>query len=470
MKKFKKALALSLALAMGLSLVACGKEESTTEGTTTEAPTTEEKTDEATPATPDEGEPAETAGYPLPEAGGEKIYIYSWNDEVGQKVDKVLEQYPQYKDDVECVALGTGGTDPEYKTGIDGAFSTDKVPSIIAADNDFALYFMNQDYAAPVADFGITADMYANAFQYTVDFATVNGDLKALTWQCTPGCFIYRTDIAEEVLGTSDPAEVQEYVKDWDTFWSTAETMKAAGYAMISGPDDLKYVCIDQKTSPWVVDGDKLNIDAAITDYLEKSKKAYDEGYTKKTTQWSTDWTANMSGDVFGYFGCTWFTYWSIPGKDASDESAAVYGKRHMVTGPASYHWGGTYLIPTNDCPNKELAGLILYTLCCDADFMYSMGEGDTPDFVNNTAAIDKLIADGNGESAILGGQNAFEVWLDAASGISLKNATDYDAVFNGYMDTASAAYNSGELKTIDDAVANIKSQVQNAYDYITIE
>lgn len=467
MKKFKKALALSLALAMGLSLTACGKEESTEAPTDTAAPSEDtEAPSEDTEAPSDDTEAPEEAGYPLPAEDGEKIYIYSWNDELGGKVDGVLAQYPQYKDLVECVALGTGGTDPEYKTGIDGAFSTDKVPSIIAADNDFALYFMNQDYAAPVSDFGITADMYANAFQYTVDFATVDGELKALTWQCTPGCFIYRTDIAEEVLGTSDPAEVQEYVKDWDTFWTTAQTMKDAGYAMLSGPDDLKYVCLDQKTSPWVVD-DKLNIDPAITDYMEKAKKAYDEGYTLKTTMWSNDWTANMAGDVFGYFGCTWFTYWSMPGKDAQPE---VYGKRHMVTGPAAYHWGGTYLIPTNDCPNKELAGLILYTLCCDTDYMYTMGVGEAPDFVNNTAAIEQLIADGNGTSEILGGQNAFEVWYDMAGGISLKNATDYDATFNGYMDSASSAYNSGELKTIDDAVANIKSQVQNAYDYITIE
>ena len=50
MKKFKKAMALSLALAMGLSLVACGdkKEETTTEATT-EATTTEAAaTDDAT--------------------------------------------------------------------------------------------------------------------------------------------------------------------------------------------------------------------------------------------------------------------------------------------------------------------------------------------------------------------------------------------------------------------------------------
>ena len=51
-KKFKKAMALSLALAMGLSLVACGdkkeEKETTTAAETTEATTEAESTEEAT--------------------------------------------------------------------------------------------------------------------------------------------------------------------------------------------------------------------------------------------------------------------------------------------------------------------------------------------------------------------------------------------------------------------------------------
>ncbi len=54
----------------------------------------------------------------------------------------------------------------------------------------------------------------------------------------------------EEVLGTSDPAEVQEYVKDWDAFFETADKMKEARYAMLSGPDDIKYAIWDQQTQP----------------------------------------------------------------------------------------------------------------------------------------------------------------------------------------------------------------------------
>lgn len=40
----------------------------------------------------------------------------------------------------------------------------------------------------------------------------------------------------------------------------------------------------------------------------------------------------------------------------------------------------------------------------------------------------------------------------------------------NGYVDTASQAYNSGELKSIDEAIQNIKAQVTDGYNYITVD
>ena len=48
-------------------------------------------------------------------------------------------------------------------------------------------------------------------------------------WQGCPGTMIYRRDIAKEVFGTDDPAEVQKKVADWDTFKATAEELKEKG-------------------------------------------------------------------------------------------------------------------------------------------------------------------------------------------------------------------------------------------------
>lgn len=463
MKKFKKALALSLALAMGLSLCACGdKKEDETTAATTEA--TEATTAEAT----DGGDTEATAGgAPITVTDTTTaIQVYSWNDELGSRLDSHFRtRYPELSDLVVYNNLDLSGTGEEYPAKIQAAIDAggDLVPSIVAADNDVALSFMERDYIVPVTDLGITMDMYANAYDYTVEYATIDGELKALTWQATPGVVAYRTDIAEEVLGTSDPAEVQAKIGDWDKFFETAEAMKAAGYYMTSGPDEIKYAMLDQRGSAWVIDG-ALNIDPAINDYLEYSKKLYDNDYTKKAAMWSTEWNENMYGDVFCYFGCTWFIPWCLNIDDTD-----AFGKFNVVTGPVSYHWGGSYLLVTDKCPNKELAGLVLYTMCCDEEAMYDIFAQDT-DFCNNQAAVAKLIADGKGSLEKLGGQNPLEMYDAAAKGLSLKNATSYDNIFNAYLDTASQSYNSGELATVDDAIVNIKEQVSAAYSDIVVE
>lgn len=474
----KKLLSVLLSTAMVASLlVGCGsssEEAAPAETTTEEAAeeTTEEVAEEE--AEPETTEVTEAATMEAPSTDGwdesKKIYTYSWNDEFGSRLDLVLDKYPEYKDYVEHVNLGVSGTDGTYQTAVETAIETGdaKYPSLIAADNDVAKNFTESDYTMNLADAGLTDDMYANAYNYTVQYGSVDGNLKAVTWQAAVGNFTYRADIAEEVLGTSDPAEVQEYVKDWDTFFDTADKMKEAGYAMLSGPDDIKYAIWDQQTQPWVtVDADgneTLTLDDCVTDYFEKAKQLYDGGYTDQTSMWSDGWSANFEGDVFGYFGCTWFVYWCIA--TTEDSATSTYGDWRVCQGPVSYHWGGTYVCIGADTPNPELAAFLLYELCCDPDMMASIEE-ETFDFVNNKEAVAKVIADGAGASDILGGQNPVETWADGALAIDLSNATYMDANLKAIMDKASEGYNAG---TIDDPVQYVKDEVASTYDYITVE
>ena len=480
----KRLLALTMAMIMVAStMVACGGNDAPAATDGSEATEGTEVTDggeEPAPATeepaPTEAPAVEAAKMEAPSTEGwddsMKIYYYSWNDEFGSRMQYVLDAYPEYADYVEYVNLGVSGTDGTYQTAIDTALEGgDKYPSIIAMDNDVAKYYTETDNTLALSSIGITNDMYANAYQYTVDYATYNGELKALTWQATPGCFTYRASIAEEVLGTSEPAEVQEYVKDWDTFFATADTMKEAGYAMVSGPDDVKYAIWDQQTQPWVTvaaDGSEtLTLDDAVTEYFETAKQLYDGGYTAQTSMWSDGWNANFEGDVFGYFGCTWFVYWCI--STTEDSATSTYGDWRVCQGPVDYHWGGTYVAVTKDCPNPELAAFLVYSLCCDEDIMYTIA-CDTLDFVNNKAVIEKEIANGDGASPILGGQNPVEVWAEAAKGIDLSNSTYLDASLKAIMDKASEAYNAGTLSSAEEAVQYVKDEVATQYSYITVE
>ena len=455
MRKIKKALALSLAMAMGLSLVACGGNDDATTEATTEAKT------EAT-----EADASATGAIAAPSTDGwddsKKIYAYSWDEDFSKKMNVVLDKFPEYKDYVEFVTLGVGGTTDEYKTAIDTALTSgDKYPSLIPADNDVAKYWSEDDTkTANLTDLGFTDDVMANSYDFAKQYGTYNGELKAVTWQATAGSVFYRRDIAKEVLGSDDPETVQAALADWDKFFETADKLKDAGYKIVSGPSDVKYAIWDTQSQPWVTDdgsSEKLTLDGAVTEYLETGKKIYDGGYSNNTALWDSSWAADMANDskVFCYFGCPWFI-------GSMQGNGAVDGNWGAVTGPTSYHWGGTYVMVGKDTPNPELCAFLLYELTCDPDVGVDI-TNKTGDCVNNKAANERLIngelSSGNAAQKFLGGQNPIEVWAASAEGINLSNTTYQDASIKAFIDEAATAYNSNTYTSVDDAVKYIEDK-----------
>ncbi len=466
MRKIKKALALSLAMAMGLSLVACGGNDDATTEATTEAKTeaTEAASDDATEAT--EADASATGAIAAPSTDGwddsKKIYAYSWDEDFSKKMNVVLDKFPEYKDYVEFVTLGVGGTSDEYKTAIDTALTSgDKYPSLIPADNDVAKYWSEDDTkTANLTDLGFTDDVMANSYDFAKQYGTYNGELKAVTWQATAGSVFYRRDIAKEVLGSDDPETVQAALADWDKFFETADKLKNAGYKIVSGPSDVKYAIWDTQSQPWVTDdgsSEKLTLDGAVTEYLETGKKIYDGGYSNNTALWDSSWAADMANDskVFCYFGCPWFI-------GSMQGNGAVDGNWGAVTGPTSYHWGGTYVMVGKDTPNPELCAFLLYELTCDPDVGVDI-TNKTGDCVNNKAANERLIngelSSGNAAQKFLGGQNPIEVWAASAEGINLSNVTYQDASIKAFIDDAATAYNSNTYTSVDDAVKYIEDK-----------
>lgn len=466
MRKIKKALALSLAMAMGLSLVACGGNDDATTEATTEAETeaTEAASDDATEAT--EADASATGAIAAPSTDGwddsKKIYAYSWDEDFSKKMNVVLDKFPEYKDYVEFVTLGVGGTTDEYKTAIDTALTSgDKYPSLIPADNDVAKYWSEDDTkTANLTDLGFTDDVMANSYDFAKQYGTYNGELKAVTWQATAGSVFYRRDIAKEVLGSDDPETVQAALADWDKFFETADKLKDAGYKIVSGPSDVKYAIWDTQSQPWVTDdgsSEKLTLDGAVTEYLETGKKIYDGGYSNNTALWDSSWAADMANDskVFCYFGCPWFI-------GSMQGNGAVDGNWGAVTGPTSYHWGGTYVMVGKDTPNPELCAFLLYELTCDPDVGVDI-TNKTGDCVNNKAANERLIngelSSGNAAQKFLGGQNPIEVWAASAEGINLSNTTYQDASIKAFIDEAATAYNSNTYTSVDDAVKYIEDK-----------
>ena len=86
MRKFKKALVLSLACAMGLSLVACGGNDDATTEAKKDDTTTEAAKDDASDATSE----AEVSG----SDEGKVLNIYAWNEEFKSRI---TDHYPDTK-------------------------------------------------------------------------------------------------------------------------------------------------------------------------------------------------------------------------------------------------------------------------------------------------------------------------------------------------------------------------------------
>lgn len=473
----KKLLSGLLATAMVASLmVGCG-DDTTTEAPANEDATTEAPADDATTeaASEDTNEVTDAATMEAPSTDGwddsKKIYVYLWDADSEGKVKEVLNHMSDYSDYIEIVNINAGGQSDEYKNAVNNALDGgDKYPSIILADEGIAKQWSESDKTANLNDLGITSDMYANAYSYTIDYGTYNGAQKTLSWQATPGCMVYRADIAKEVLGTDDPAEVGAAVADWDKFMEVAEQMKAAGYKMTAGTNEVKYPILNQRANPWVdiaEDGtETLKLDDTLTTYIEKAKVLYDNDYTNKSKQWEADWQGAMAdGDVFCYMGCTWFLGTM---EAACPSDAKNFGQWRTTTAPESYYWGGTHVMVGADTPNPELAAYFVYEMCCDESVMYDIAK-NLGDFVNNKAAVEKIIADGIGARDILGGQNPFETFAEAATSINVQS-TYIDGNILSYVDEAADSYNTGTFTSTDECIQYIKDQVAKNFDYIVIE
>ena len=471
----KKVVSVLLSTAMVASLlVGCGSNSADTAApaddaapaeTTEEAPADDAAAEEA----PAEDAAADTA------ASGDKFYIYSWNTELQERLKFVTDAYPEIADRIEYVNVGDSAI---YQEKIDQLLQTpdaDDYPDMIAFEAGYIMKYTNSDYTLPVTDLGITDADLAEMYPYTITIATDqrDGSLKGLSWQSCPGAFMYRTDLAESLLGVKSPEEMQAKISTWDDFLATAKEIKTASNdatRILSSDGDIVNTFMSNKSEPWVDKDGVFHMDSAMEEYMDVYKALEQDDLTQKTTTWSDEWNAGPSTDsVFGYFGCTWFLHWTIKancGGEAVGE--CTYGLWNMCQGPAPYYWGGTWLGATANCSDTALAGQIMKALCCDTDIMTKMSE-ETLDYVNNKTAMKTLSDAGKGAYDFLGGQDFIAVFSPLADKVDVSWMCAYDQKVNELLDTQVKAYANGE-KDKDTAIADFKQAVADAYPGVTVE
>ena len=369
----------------------------------------------------------------------------------------------------------TPSADNAYQNNLDQVLpenenaSPDDRTDLFLVEADNAKKYVNSEVevTVPIKDLGITEDELKNQYQYTKDVVTdANGTLRGLSWQGCPGVLIYNREAAKEVLGSDDPKEVQNYVKDWDTFNATAKKLKDGGYNVMATVNDSYRVYSNNTKTPWVVDGTKINIDENLMKWVDDSKALVEAGETGTYDLWSDDWSKGFypDGKVFCYFGPAWLINFSMAAD--TEGSIANKGAWGACEGPQGFYWGGTWICAAKGTDNPTLVADIMRKLTVDESIMTDIVKKDS-DFVNNKPAMEAAAKDDSYAFKVLGGENPLGMFCAGADKISLSNMTNYDQGCNEEFQHAMKNYFDGNA-TKDEALEVFYKAVQEKYPELT--
>ena len=485
----KKGLSLITATVMAFSLAACGGGSAGTGGAA----------DAGTPAGTDTSAAAEASdtsdgsaaqGAESTGAEGSVINIWCWNDEFQSRFNDYYPEVQEVAADKSTTTLKDGtvvkwtinpNQDNNYQNKLDEALlaqesaaADDKI-DIFLIEADYALKYVDSDFSMPIADLGITEEDLKDQYQYTKDIVTVNGVQKGTTWQATPGLFAYRRSIAKDVLGSDDPAKVQEALSDWDKFNSVAEQAAAKGYKMLSGYDDSYRTFSNNVAAPWV-DGTTVVVDPNFMKWVDQTKTYTEKGYNNKTSLWDDAWAADQgpSGKVFGFFYSTWGINFTLLGNSLETPEAeggkaeagnGIFGDYAVCEGPQPYYWGGTWICAATGTDNPAAVKDIMLKLTCDKEIMKKITE-DTQDYTNTISGMNE-IASSDFKSDFLGGQNHIALFAEVAPTIDMSNVGPYDQGLNEGLQKAFKDYFDGTVD-LDTAKENFFTAAKEKYPELT--
>lgn len=411
------------------------------------------------------------------------INLWSFTDEIPGMVEKYISTHPDCGFNVKPTIIAT--TDGAYQPALDQALMSGgaDAPDIYAAEAAFVLKYSKgamSDYAAPYKDLGIKIDKAikdADIASYTVDIGSNSkGQVDALGYQSTGGCFIYRRSVAKKVFGSDDPKTVQAAIGggsgSWNKFWDAAAKCADKGVAIVSGDGDIWHAVENSSDKGWIVD-DKLYIDPKREAFLDISKNLTDKGWSNKTQDWQDAWFADMKGvgakPVLGFFGPAWLINYTIaPNCGGSKVGEGTYGDWAICNSPIGFFWGGTWILANKaaakDKTKKAAIKTIIEWITLDTStdgLLYKWangtlnGEGGTKDAVSSGVVMSKS----DGKLAFLSGQNMFDYFVPAGAYANGKNLTELDESINMVWRDQVRAYANGQ-KSRADAIKDFKQTV----------
>ncbi|MDD2492641.1 MAG: hypothetical protein RBR48_01640 [Bacilli bacterium] len=422
--------------------------------------------------------------------GGAVFHIYAWNTEFQGFFNKYVSDEKKNDPSIETYHLDgvpvkwtiTTSDNGAYQNALDMALrenetaNEDNKVDMFLAEADYILKYVNTSLTKDIETIGV--DDFSEAYQYTIDIGTDRTNvIKAASFQCCPAGMVYRRSIAQEVLGKSEPADVQPLVDSWAKFEAVAAQMKAKGYYMTGSYADTYRVFSNNADKAWVDENKNIQIPTPVNTWMTQAEKFVKEGYTKTEGVWDGGKTIEFAegGKVFCTFGPAWYYNFCMGTAMGTGDNheGGTYGDWALIAGPQAYFWGGTWLLCPSAGSNDSLVSKTMNAFLNDEEVIEKLVKEDSQ-FSNNKKVNAKVAADyetegkGNG---LLKGQNDTKVWVEMADSIQVKYSTIYDQQCNEGLQTAFVKFlkNDEEINTKAKALADFFADLQKAFPNLVV-
>ncbi|WP_066190426.1 MULTISPECIES: ABC transporter substrate-binding protein [Gracilibacillus] len=401
------------------------------------------------------------------------LVVTSFTDELQEPIDR-FEELHDVTVDLQIIPT------ENYTTTLRPALESGKgAPDVFTGEIVYLKDWIEQDYWANLSADPYNVDEWEDDYmEYVWDLGKNDaGEVRAVSWQTTPGGIYYRRSIAEEVLGTDDPDEVGEMFATMDGLMDVGEQMKEHNYRLFPDEGSIQPFTNGQDPQPWVNENNELVMTDARLSYFDYAKELRDKQYTALAPAWSPAWYESFVGpisynvgwdeledveddsdqtEVFAVSLPTWALNSVL--KTEAEETAGDWA---VTSGPTPYFSGGTWIGMYKDSENKDLAWEFIQMLVHDEEFLTEWVTETTGDVLSYLPVTNKIGEDYSEE--YLGGQNHYKFFLEEAQKIDSSTITKYDQQIGDLFGTEVGNYVEGNV-TKEEALQEFYNQVENAY------
>jgi hypothetical protein len=320
----------------------------------------------------------------------------------------------------------------------------------------------HKDMVWPLSAFGFAEGNFENEYKWVGNIGRdFDGTRYGVSWQASPGIFVYSGAIASNYLGVKTPQQMQALISDFNKFTATAKTLKektagiygtnGEGMAIADSITGLyyayQYSSLNYRwntTMTSELTPDTLNY-RPLTAFLSYSKMFFENGYLPNNgysapvgDAWSEDWWRFARQErVFGYFTGSWGIDESILGTLASDPGGLYpieegrnvdsRGMWRVCQGPQAHVRGGYWLMINYDIDNPYEAKDFIYSSIINPNSMYVYSI-QTGEFPNSKAVAEQIMNDSGDNTSkfdllskeFLGGQDYFSVFADICENLEI--------------------------------------------------